>query len=65
MSYQHISTEVLQEPKRPGDPCGDATWVGRSAYHTSLVLADGIGCVDLREPGVVVTSNRAKPPVAS
>jgi hypothetical protein len=43
MSYQHISTEVLQEPKRPGDPCGDATWVGRSAYHTSLVLADGIG----------------------
>jgi hypothetical protein len=43
MSYQHVDTEVLQEPKRHGDPCGDAVWVGRTAYHTTLVLADGIG----------------------
>ena len=36
-----------------------------AARRYPLVLDDGIGCVDLREPGVVVTSNRAKPPVAS
>lgn len=43
MTYQHIAVELRQEPKRPGDPCGDAAWVGRTAYHTTLVLADGIG----------------------
>jgi hypothetical protein len=43
MSYQHVDTEVMQESKRRGEPCGDAVWVGRTAYHTTLVLADGIG----------------------
>jgi len=43
MSYQHVVAEVMQEAKRPGNPCGDATWVGRTAFHTTLVLADGIG----------------------
>jgi len=31
-----------------------------AARRYPLVLEDGIGCVDLRQPGMVVTSNRRK-----
>ena len=43
MGYSHIDIEVVQSPKRKGQPCGDGTWVKRTAYCTSFALADGIG----------------------
>ena len=43
MPYFHIDTESLQASKRPGAPCGDTFLVRRSVYHTTIVVADGIG----------------------
>ncbi len=43
MPYFHIDTEALEVAKRPGAPCGDTFLVRRTVYHTTIVLADGIG----------------------
>lgn len=43
MSYRHVEVESLQASKREGEACGDSAWVRRSVYHTTFVLADGIG----------------------
>ncbi len=43
MSYKHIDMECLQASKKTGAPCGDAFVCQRTAYHTTLILADGIG----------------------
>ncbi|MBF0122158.1 MAG: SpoIIE family protein phosphatase [Candidatus Omnitrophica bacterium] len=43
MPYFHIDTEAYQESKRIGAPCGDTFLVRRSVYHTTIILADGIG----------------------
>ena len=43
MPYFHIDTEAQQASKRPGAPCGDTFLVRRTVYHTTIVLADGIG----------------------
>lgn len=43
MNYKHIDVECLQESKRKGAPCGDAFFCRRTLYHTTIILADGIG----------------------
>lgn len=43
MEYFHIDTAVSQSSKKTGAPCGDAFFCHRSLYHTTLIVADGIG----------------------
>ncbi|MFH0753543.1 MAG: SpoIIE family protein phosphatase [Candidatus Omnitrophota bacterium] len=43
MSYKHIDTTYLQASRKMGAPCGDAVFCRRSMYHTTIILADGIG----------------------
>ncbi|MBF0331560.1 MAG: SpoIIE family protein phosphatase [Candidatus Omnitrophica bacterium] len=43
MPYFHIDTQPFQASKRAGEPCGDAFLVKRGIYHTTIILADGIG----------------------
>ncbi len=35
--------ECLQASKKTGAPCGDAFFCQRTAYHTTFIVADGIG----------------------
>lgn len=43
MPYFHIDIESQQVSKRAGAPCGDTFLVRRNIYHTTIILADGIG----------------------
>lgn len=43
MPYFHIDIESRQMSKREGSPCGDTFLVKRTVYHTTIILADGIG----------------------
>ncbi|MBF0477970.1 MAG: SpoIIE family protein phosphatase [Candidatus Omnitrophica bacterium] len=43
MAYQHVEVESQQSSKHPGTPCGDTFLVKRTIYHTTIILADGIG----------------------
>ncbi|MBF0618929.1 MAG: SpoIIE family protein phosphatase [Candidatus Omnitrophica bacterium] len=43
MAYQHIDIQSAQSSKHEGAPCGDAFFFKRTPYHTTLILADGVG----------------------
>ncbi|MDX9702257.1 MAG: SpoIIE family protein phosphatase [Candidatus Auribacterota bacterium] len=43
MKNSFVDIYYKQSSKRPGDPCGDVVVYKRDAYHTTILLVDGIG----------------------
>ena len=41
--YLHIEVKIAQCSKHDGQPCGDVVVSDRSASHTTLICADGVG----------------------
>lgn len=43
MKRSFVDVHYKQTAKRPGEPCGDVVLFKRDAYHTTILLVDGIG----------------------